>query len=484
MSIRDQIEQHIANGVGAGLFTPESEQAVLAAVLCSSDGCEAAFERLTAEHFADGTLAKLFGAAMRLYRGGSTPSPAMLRDAMGADEMFAEWGGIGQLHVLAEIGTVRGLSDHIGAVADRAQRRAIRQLVDHVGDRTLDTAKGDAESLLADLERGATEIARGAASSERWIAAGDMVRNAIAYAKSRSGRVEYTFGVAELDDFIGGLNAGEATWLAARPGMGKTVGAQTIVRANAAKGLGSCFFSLEMTEHPLGLRLASDVAFRRDAPFYSATGYPANPTADAAMKNNLPPELWARLEEAEEIVRSWPLLVDTRPGLTIAQIEAATRRQHRRWERQGIAPGPVVIDHLGKVRPSRDRKGNRHAEVADISAEACEMAKRLGVPVLGLVQLNRGVEQREDKRPTLADLRQAGELEEDARQVIFLFRPEYYLREGPPGEDYAQEMDRKDKLAKVAKQMFWVVGKNSHGPLGQVQTFCDIGCSAIRSWAT
>lgn len=482
MSARAEIEQHIAQGIGAGLFTPESEQAVIAAILCAPDACEAAFEKLRPEHFADGTMGRLYSAAHGLHRAGSVPSPAMLRDALGADAAFADWGGIERLHLLEEIGTVRGLADHIDAVADRASRRALRQLVDQIGDKTLDTSKGDAASLLSELERGANEIARGATSAEKWITAGDMVREAIAYAKSRSGRVEFSFGVDEVDAFTGGLNAGEATWLAARTGMGKTVGGQTVARANASKGLGTCFFSLEMAAHPLGLRLASDIAFRRGGIMYSAIGQQANPTADAAMKNNLSPEMWARLEEAEAVVNSWPLLIDTRPGLTIAQIEAAVRRQHRKWEQQGIRPGPVIIDHLGKVRPSQDRRGNRHAEVADISGETCEMAKRLGVPVVGLVQLNRGVEGRDDKRPTLSDLRQAGELEEDARQVIFLYRPEYYLREGPPGEDFVAESERKNKLDKVAKQMFWIVGKNSHGPLGQVQTFCEIGSSAIRSW--
>lgn len=482
MNARVQIEEHIRQGVGAGLFTPESEEAVIAAILCAPDACGDTFERLTPGHFADELLGRLYGAAQGLHRAGRTPSAAIIRDAMGADTAFSEWGGIDQLQVLSELGSIRGLDEHAAAVIDRSERRAIRRLVDGVGQKTLDTAAGDAQALLTELERGASEIARGSATAEQWISAADMIRGAIAYAKSRSGRIDYPFGVGEVDDFTGGMNAAEVTLLAARPGMGKTIGAQTVVRANAAQGRGCCFFSLEMAAHPLGLRLASDVAYRRNGVSYSVLGQAANPTADAAMKNKLSPELWARLEEAEEIVANWPLLIDTRPGLTIAQIEAAVRRQHRRWERQGVPPGPVVIDHLGKVRPSKDRRGNRTAEVADVSAEASEMAKRLGVPVLALVQLNRGVEGRDDKRPMLADLRQAGELEEDARQVLFLYRPEYYLREGPPGEDMAAEMDRKDKLAKVAKQMFWIIGKNSHGPLGQVQTFCDIGSSAIRSW--
>lgn len=237
-----------------------------------------------------------------------------------------------------------------------------------------------------------------------------------------------------------------------------------------------------MSAKALGLRLAADVAFDRNAALYGPHSHQCNPTPDAAQKDGLSAAQWAQLEAAQEQVDAWPLFTDDRASLTIAQMEAAARRQHRRWERVGIKPGPVVIDHLGRVRPGKDRRGARHAEMADISNEASEMAKRLGVPVVGLVQLNRGVESREDKRPQLSDLRQAGELEEDARQVVFIYRPEYYLRPPADGESFDQECERREKLKAVEKKMYWIVGKNSHGPLGEVLTYCDIASSAVRSW--
>jgi replicative DNA helicase len=241
-----------------------------------------------------------------------------------------------------------------------------------------------------------------------------------------------------------------------------------------------CFFSLEMTKAALAMRVACDVTYDRGAPVYA--GQPSSPTFNAAMKGELEPHQWRQIDEASDIIDGWPLVIDDRSGLNMAQIEAAARRQHRRWERQGIKPGPVIIDHLGKVRPMTDRKGSKHAEVADVSADAQSMAKRLGVPVLALVQLNRGVEGRDDKRPQLSDLRQAGELEEDARQVIFLFRPEYYVRDGAPDESFEERTKRVEKLDQCRNQLLWLVEKNSHGPRGQVQTFCEIACSAIRDW--
>jgi replicative DNA helicase len=134
------------------------------------------------------------------------------------------------------------------------------------------------------------------------------------------------------------------------------------------------------------------------------------------------------------------------------------------------------------VKPGQDRRGNMYAETADLSAGAAELAKRLGVPVVTLVQLNRGVEQREDKRPSLSDLRNAGQLEEDARQVLMIYRPEYYLRAPLGQETFEQEAERRGKLDQARNQLFFLVEKNSHGPIGQVQAFCDVGCSAIRDW--
>jgi replicative DNA helicase len=151
----------------------------------------------------------------------------------------------------------------------------------------------------------------------------------------------------------------------------------------------------------------------------------------------------------------------------------------------GIPAGPVIIDHLGIIRPEKERQGSKHAEIADISRGLAEMAKRLDVPVIALCQLNRGVEGREDKRPILADLRQAGELEEDSRLVIFMFRPEYYFRppQDPGAETHEQRVERETKLARNRNKLFWLIEKNNNGPLGHVETFCDVACSVVRDRA-
>lgn len=467
----------------AALFSPESEVALIGAAMYAPDRCADAFEQLQPEAFGDPVHARIWKAIVEVWRRGGQPQPPIIRDRLGDDPGFREWGGFDLLWSIWDKASAGGVADHARAIADRAQRRALNELLADVGPKIANTAAGDCASLLAELEHGTARISEGSIAEDRWIDGGAMVREALAYARSRDGKIDFSFGVPEVDSFTGGMTAGEMTIFGARPGVGKTVAAQTVARANAAAGLGVCIFSLEMAANPLGLRLASDLAYQRGAAGYSMTGQPANPTADAAVKNLLSPEQWARMDEAAETVASWPLLVDTRPGLTLAQIEAAARRAHRKWAKAGIKPGPVIIDHLGKVRPSIDRRGSRHAEVADASSAAAEMAKRLNVPVLALVQLNRQVESRgEDKRPVLSDLRQAGEIEEDARQVIFLHRPEYYLREGREGETFEEKVAREEKLRTVRNKLDWIVEKNSNGPRGQVLTFCDIACSVIRSW--
>jgi replicative DNA helicase len=163
-------------------------------------------------------------------------------------------------------------------------------------------------------------------------------------------------------------------------------------------------------------------------------------------------------------------------------MESCARRAIRDWDRKGITPGAIIVDHLTIARADQDRKGNKVAEVGDISRSLAEMAKRLDVPVVALCQLSRQVEARTnaDKRPSLSDLRWSGEIEQDARLVMFLYRPEYYCRRPEDESDHEAMMEWKTKLDKVRRRLWWLVEKNNNGPTGEVETHCDIACSAIR----
>jgi replicative DNA helicase len=460
----------------------EAEQALLGALLYDNAAAEWCGDGLTPDHFYEPFHQRLYAEIVSDIRKGVLAEPILIAERFGRDPAFEELGGISYLADLVDRAPPAANARHYAeAVYDLALRRDLIRAADDLRGAAENDLGRSVLDIAAASCRAIEEVETGSAG-DHWTDAGTAVREAIAHAANRSGLIEYPTGVAALDVFTGGLNAGEVTIIAARPGVGKTVAGLTVARACAQKGLGVCFFSLEMTRSALALRMACDVAYSRSAALYS--GQTSNPTFDKAMKGDLDQHQWRRVAEAGEEIEGWPLKIDDRSGLNMAQIEAAVRRQHRRWRRDGVAPGPVIIDHLGKVRPPTDRRGARNAEVADVSNEAQSMAKRLKVPVLALVQLNRGVEGRDDKRPMLSDLRQAGELEEDARQVIFLYRPEYYVRDGAPDESFEDRAKRVEKLDACRNQMFWLIEKNSHGARGQVKSFCEIGCSAIREWNT
>ena len=460
---------------------PAAEQALVGAIIADPTALDAAGD-LMGEHFHEAAYGRVYDAAAADVRTHGRASLIVLARRFADDSGLIALGGEDHLQeLMASAPAARSVAGIAEMVIDHAQRRALMQLGQQSVVRASDTSDGTADTLLADVERQVGQIAQKGASREAWIDGGEVIERAIAMAQARNGEMDAISGLADLDDFTGGFARGEVTIIAGRPGMAKSLGASQIAKANAARGLGTVFFSQEMAEEQLGLRLACDLAFDREAATYG--GGVENPKFFDARKNALTPQHWAKLREAAAIVRQWPLAFDVRPALTVSQMERAALRRFRRWEAQGIKRGPVVIDHMGLIRAEMDRKGNRHQEVADVSRALAIMAKRLDVPVICLCQLNRNVEGRgEDRRPQLSDLRQSGTIEEDARLVIFLFRGEYYYRppDDPESETPDEALDRELKLAKVRNKLLWIVAKANGGPVGQVETFIDVGCGAIR----
>lgn len=462
----------------------EAEHAVLGALLFDPHAAWAGIEdTLSASDFYEPLHRELFEAVVASIRAGQTPDVAALARRFAGSRAFRELGAGGYLVDLVDAADLRRVTPCALEVAETSLRRSIVHVCAEASQAALEDGDVEAVTQVFALERAIAQLSARGPSRAEWSSAGSVVEEAIARSRARSGsETEFPTGLRDVDALLGGFNAGELSILAARPGMGKTTAATAIAKANAAAGRGTLYFSLEMGSVPIGLRLACDVAFERGGVRNSIGPNIGSPTYDRARRNELPDAQWERLEHAQREIVAWPLLLDTRPGLTVSTMEACARRAFREWERKGIEPGPVIVDHLGKVRAEKDRKGSRHAEVADVSAGLAEMAKRLHAPVIALCQLNRGVEGREDKRPVLSDLRQAGEIEEDARQVVFFYRPEYYLRapDDPLSETAAERAERETKLARARNRLVWIVAKNSHGPLGQVETYCEIACSAIR----
>ena len=458
------------------LFSEAAEHAVLGAALIDQDSVEEAVERLRPEHFGDPVVGRLWGQVARLRRAGRAITPHHLCDGLGRDDGFEEWGGRARLGTLAGVQGLHAVEDNVDTILDRAVRRGLQRLVAEVELRAEDVSRGTADEALGALESGAQELSQQTVSNERWISAAEAMDEAFARAAEWRGRIDYPFGIEELDQKTGGLNAGEVTVVAAWTGMGKSIAALQIAKACALHGLGVCYFSLEMAAPPMGMRLACDLAFDR----YDPAG---RIPLDRAMKGNLNADEWRRLRESRTVVDGLPLLFETRPALTMAQISAMARRQHRKWARAGIKPGPVIIDHVGLVKAATDRRGDRTSEQTDAANECLVLAKQLNCPVVPLAQLNRGAANRPDadKRPKDQDVKQSGAHVENARQLIMLFRPEHYLREAMEHETTEEKMQRLEELEKVKGHFYWLIEKQSNGPKCQVISYCDVACSAIRN---
>lgn len=455
----------------------DAEMALLGCVLFDN-AC--APDDLRPDAFAEPYYGLIWMTAMEMIRNGRLADPTIMADRLSVHPAFEQSGG---LRFLADLIDKAPPSSQAGefasAIQDMAMRRGLVRVAGEIAEAAKDPEKAGTERVI-EAERAVADLASSGPSRAAWLKADTVVADAVAAARQRKGAIELPTGLSELDAMTGGLRRGEMQIIAGRPAMGKSSAGLTVARSLASSGKGVAFYSMEMPKVALGLRMACDLAFDRDAPTYS--GETTNPTYFKADRDQLDADQWRQLERAEQMMAAWPLLFDTRPGLTVSAMEANARRAIRDWDRQGIEPGAIIVDHLTIARPDGDRRGNKVAEVGDISRGLAEMAKRLDVPVVALCQLSRQVEARTnaDKRPGLSDLRWSGEIEQDARLVMFLYRPEYYCRRPEDETDLDAMTEWRAKLDQVRRKLWWLVEKNNNGPTGEVETLCDIACSAIR----
>lgn len=464
------------------LLAAETELQLIGAAMYAPEMCDAAFERLTPEHFYDPVLGRVWGAVADLRSSGSSLDPRVVAHRLGEDAGFAELGGVRTLALAIDKASPTAAAELTKVLCDLHLRRGLAALGREVTERAQDSSDGSGEELLGHLEARAADLSKTTSIESAWVSAADMIANAIETARARKGLIRYPVGIKEVDQKLGGLNPGESTTVAGWTGMGKTIAGLQIAKANGSAGKGVAYFSLEMTEVPMAMRLACDICFDRSAPVYS--GVSTNIDIKSAISGNLSDDQVERLWEAQQTASRWPIFFDTRPNLSVRQIEAATIRLHRKWAKAGVEPGPVIVDHIGKVRPTADRRGNVTAETRDIANDLDAMAKRLGVPVVILSQLNRTVEQSagKDKRPTLSSIKDSGALAENSRQIILLYRPEYYYLEPMEHEDIQAAADRRESLERVRNHFYWIIAKNSNGPPGQVLSYCSAASSAVRDW--
>jgi replicative DNA helicase len=456
----------------------EAEVQLLGAILANNRAYEKVSDFLRPEHFMDPRHARIFDASGKLINRGQVASAVTLKNFFEQDSTLAEIGGVAYLGKLAASAvTIINAAEHGKLVHDLYLRRQLIGLGEDVVNR----------AYAHDLETGAKEQIETAEQALFNLATtGDQegqlkplrlaINNAIDMAevafKRESSITGVTTGLEAMDRKLGGLHKSDLVILAGRPSMGKTALA-TKIAFNAARayreqvledgttevveGAKVAFFSLEMSAEQLATRLLAEM-----------TEVPS----DKIRRGEVRGDDFPRFVQASQELAAMPMFIDDTPALSISALRTRARRLQRT---QGL--GMIVIDYLQLLAPPPGmRPENRVQEISAITRGLKALAKELNVPILALSQLSRQVEQREDKRPQLADLRESGTIEQDADVVMFVYREAYYLeREQPaqrPEESDEKFHDRLDKWQDRATKMHniaeVIIGKQRHGPIGTV----------------
>ena len=457
----------------------EAEQALLGAMLANNAAYQRVAEFLKPEHFADAVHGRIFAAVGKLIERGQVANPVTLKNLFDQDGALAEIGGAAYLaRLAASVVTIINAEDYGRTVHDLYLRRQLITLGEdvvndahrHDLDRPANQQIEQAEKRLFDLaETG--QIEGGFQPFVR--ALGEAVVLAEAAYKRNGRTVGVSTGFLDLDKLLGGLHPSDLVILAGRPAMGKTAlatnigfhaakqhrpGKATDGRKTSEDGAVVAFFSLEMSAEQLATRVLAEES---------------GVSSDRIRRGEVSDGDFGKFVQASARLGTVPLFIDDTPAITIAALRTRARRLMRQ---HGL--GLIIVDYLQLMRGS-DLRGaeNRVQEISEITRGLKAVAKELAVPVLALSQLSRAVEQREDKRPMLSDLRESGSIEQDADIVMFVFREEYYLGRAEPMRR-PDEADQKfndryqrwhERLGEVHATAEVIIAKQRHGPIGTVR---------------
>jgi len=449
----------------ATLFSLDAEQAVIGGLLF--DNAIADFmPALKAEHFFDPVHQLIFESAMKLIAEGGIASPVTVDAAMAGYAGYKDANGRRYLSSLAgNLPGLAGMADFAQIIIDLSVRRDLSTICAGILDRTQKAALSDSTDLMiSSAEQAIRDLAdRGFVKKTRWIGAGSSEWFDRAMTPPASGFQGVRSGLADFDNALGGLQSGDLIVLAGRPSMGKTALALSIARGVCANGVGVHMASLEMDCEKLWARMMSDVMRDRTSFPYTNIGRVA-PFIDQQ----------AELKTALDAVKQMPFSVDDTASASIEYVCSSARRAARKMETKGGNLGLIIVDYLQLINLSSNSNSNLAYAIGQLTKALKKLAKECGCAVIVLSQLSRAVETRDDKRPGLSDLRQSGEIEQDADVVGFIFRPEYYLeRKDEPDPE---------KMEKARGVLRLFIDKNRNGAICAPRFDCDIKTNSVRNW--
>ncbi len=455
----------------------EAEQALIGAILANNKAFEKVSEYLKPFHFADSIHAKIFEVISKLIQRGHVADVITLKNYFEQEGTLNEVGGHKYLVKLSDSASPLTNVEYYGQfIYDKYLRRELIDTgYDIVNSALKEDIDSDANSQIEMAEKRLFELSNQGDIQGGFVSFGDALTTSLTLiekAYQKDGKLSgLPSGLDALDNKTGGLNNSDLIILAGRPAMGKTALA-TNIAYNVAEYMshdknlddklkGVAFFSLEMSADQLASRILSTVT----------------QTSSHKMRTGeLDEAEFTRVAGAVRELERIPLYIDDSPGLNINTIRTRARRLRRN---KGL--GLIVIDYIQLISGtgSKRSEGNRVQELSEISRGLKILAKELNVPVIALSQLNRGVEQRDDKRPVMSDLRESGSIEQDADIVMFVFRENYYIKNEEPkqhaGETPEHFQNRieewETRIRKTENLGEVIIGKQRHGPTGTVQLF-------------
>ena len=440
----------------------EAEQALLGSILVNNDIIDEISTLVNSNIFYDPAHVKIYEVIESLNNKGMIANPITLKNFFEKDNMLAEVGGTEYLVKLTRFsGSVKQAVDYGKIIHEMYLRRELVQISDKLSSDTLNanSQEQNAENIIESTEKSLFDLAERGSFSQSFLKFNQALDQTIEMAtlamKNDQGIVGVPTGLTDLDEKLGGLHKSDLIILAGRPSMGKTALA-TNIAYNAAQnilkkqeGSSIAFFSLEMSSEQLSTRILSEQARIK---------------SDDIRRGKVTEEEINRYIETSRNIYNLPLFIDETPAITIATLSNRARRIKRLF---GLSL--VVVDYIQLMRSSSNKNEGRVQEISEITQGLKALAKELSVPVLALSQLSRAVEQRDDKQPQLADLRESGSIEQDADVVMFVYREAYYLERKQPKLGSIEHAEWQSKMNDVNGLADIILGKQRHGPTGTIK---------------
>jgi replicative DNA helicase len=436
----------------------EAEQSVIGSILVTNEIFDEISTIISSANFYDPMHQKIYNAMESLIYKGMLANPITLKnyfedekDDLDVPEYLVK---------ITKFSTsVRQAIEYSKIIYDMFVRRELIK----ISEQTIDSAKindldTSGQNIIENSERLLFDLAEKGSFNSSLVKFDDAMKQTIEMAsaayKNEGGIVGVPTGLRDLDDKLGGLHQSDLIIIAGRPSMGKTSLA-TNIAFNAAKYIQDsgkkssiAFFSLEMSSEQLSTRILSEQA---------------RIGSNDIRRGRISDEQFDQFLETSKNIAELPLFIDETPAISIAAMSNRARRIKRL---HGL--DMIVVDYIQLMRGTTYNKDGRVQEISQITQGLKAIAKELGIPVLALSQLSRQVEQRDDHKPQLADLRESGSIEQDADVVMFVYREGYYLQRKEPREATVEHAEWQAKMNEVAHLAEIIIGKQRHGPIGKV----------------